>query len=329
MTKRGNAIEIKDIRKSFGTLEVLKGINFVIPRGSIVALLGPNGAGKTTLIRILSTLLTPDAGQATIEGFDVVDEADNVRGVIGLTGQYAAIDEYLSGRENLEMMGHLYHLSKPDTKKRAAELLEKFDLADAANRPAKTYSGGMSRRLDLASSLIASPPILFFDEPTTGLDPRSRLMMWEIIDNLTKEGATILLTTQYLDEADQLADRIAVLDGGMIIAEGTPNQLKAKVGNERIEFEFDSLECLKKAEKIISNDSILVNEEKYTLSVANDKGVKKLKSLLEEFEKSNITVVTLSLHKPTLDDVFLKLTGHQATAEELAEEEKEPKKGKK
>ncbi len=230
--KSNQAIIVQDLKKSFKDLEVLKGVNLSVERGTMLALLGPNGAGKTTIVRILSTLLKPDAGSASIDGYDVGSEAAKVRSVIGLTGQYAAVDEYLTGRENLLMMGRLYHLSHSDTTRRAHELLEQFDLVDAADRIAKTYSGGMRRRLDLALSLIAAPPIIFLDEPTTGLDPRSRLAMWDVIRGLMAGGTTILLTTQYLDEADQLADKIAVINGGTIVANGTANELKKDVGND-------------------------------------------------------------------------------------------------
>ena len=230
-----DAIVIEQLTKSFKDLKVLEGINLVVPKGKIIALLGPNGAGKTTAIRILSTLLKPDGGRALIEGYDVVKDPKKVRSLIGLTGQYAAVDEYLNAKENLYMMGQLYHLDRGFIKKRMKELLEQFDLMEAAGRPVKTYSGGMRRRLDLALSLIATPPVLFLDEPTTGLDPHSRLLMWDIIKKLMERGTTILLTTQYLDEADKLADQIAVLDKGKIIAQGTPAELKARVGQERIE----------------------------------------------------------------------------------------------
>ena len=228
-------ITIKNLTKSFKDVNVLTGIDLEVASGTMLALLGPNGAGKTTIVRILSTLLTPDSGQVRIAGFDVVAEPDQVRSSIGLTGQYAAVDEFLSGEENLIMMGRLYHLSKVDAKKRAAELLAEFDLVEAKDRSAKTYSGGMRRRLDLALSLIATPPILFLDEPTTGLDPRSRIKIWEIIKKLLAQGTTILLTTQYLEEADKLADKIAVLDHGKIIAYGTADELKQKAGKERLE----------------------------------------------------------------------------------------------
>ncbi len=323
-----NAIIATDIRKSFGTLEVLKGIDLRVKRGTILALLGPNGAGKTTMVRILSTLLKADSGTASIEGYDLVEHADRVRSVIGLTGQYSAIDEYLSGRENLMMLGRLYHLSPGDTRKRTEELLKQFDLVKAADRATKTYSGGMSRRLDLAASLIATPPVIFLDEPTTGLDPRSRQTMWSIIKQLAKTGSTILLTTQYLDEADQLADRIAVLDGGKIIAEGTADELKAKVGKERIEFTLNSLEDLEKTQKLIRSSSLQSDPKRLSLSIANDGGVNKLKDLLEKLSQANIAVDSLSLHKPTLDDVFMHLTGHEASSVE-EEGDKKPKKGKK
>jgi ABC-2 type transport system ATP-binding protein len=321
--KTNNAIAVTNLRKSFGKLDVLKGIDLTVERGSVVALLGPNGAGKTTAVRVLTTLLTPDSGSVKVEGYDVVKQADAVRGVIGLTGQYAAVDEYLTGRENLRMMGRLYHLSAKDADKRSEELIKQFDLVDAANRPAKTYSGGMKRRLDLALSLIASPPVIFLDEPTTGLDPRSRLAMWDIIKRLVQGGSTILLTTQYLEEADQLADRIVVIDGGKVIAEGTADQLKEKVGKERIEFTFDSTAATKKAAKVIDGEALQVDEKRKVLSVANDGGVAKLKEMLEILEQQKIQVDGLSLHKPTLDDVFLHLTGH--AAEQDTEEGKEKK----
>src|ERR1700694_3434943 len=234
LTDRKYVIEVKNLTKSYGKNEVLKGIDLQVERGTMLALLGPNGAGKTTTVRILSTLLNFDGGTVLVEGHDVRAEADQVRRVIGLTGQSAAVDELLTGRENLVMMGQLYRLTAASARARAEELLEEFDLVEAADRTAKTYSGGMRRRLDLAVSLIATPPVIFLDEPTTGLDPRSRLAMWDIIKNLLAGGTTILLTTQYLDEADQLADRIVVIDGGRVIAEGTPSALKSKVGNDRL-----------------------------------------------------------------------------------------------
>ncbi len=316
------AIEVNDLHKNFGKLKVLEGINLRVKRGTIMALLGPNGAGKTTTVRILATLLQPDSGIAKVHGYDVVEDADDVRAVIGLTGQYAAIDEYLTGRENLQMMGRLYHLSKVDTQKRTEELLKQFDLVDAADRATKTYSGGMRRRLDLAASLIATPPIIFLDEPTTGLDPRSRLAMWAIIKDLVKAGVTILLTTQYLEEADQLADQIAVIDDGKVIAEGTANELKSRTGNERIEFILKKASDLTKAEQAIDGESVKVDKERRSISVANEGGVKQLRIVLDRLDKAGIGIESLSLHKPTLDDVFLELTGHQ-----LASNDETDKKG--
>lgn len=323
MPKSNYAIAINDVHKSFGKLKVLEGIDLNVKRGSITALLGPNGAGKTTTIRILATLLKPDKGHALIDGHDVVRNADKVRELIGLTGQYAAIDEYLTGEENLYMMGRLYHLSKDDTKRRTKELLQQFDLVDAANRYAKTYSGGMRRRLDLAASLIATPPILFLDEPTTGLDPRSRLALWDIIEQLADGGTTILLTTQHLDEADRLADDIAVIDNGKMIARGTADQLKDKVGAERVQLTFETDKALAAAKKIIKAKDIQVDQKAKRLSFANDRGTAGVRDVLGKFDKEKVNISALSLSKPSLDDVFMKLTGHAATAEE---EEMEAKK---
>ncbi len=303
------AIYTRGLQKSFGKLEVLRGVNLSVERGTMLALLGPNGAGKTTIVRILSTLLQPDGGEVKVGGFDVVRQSNDVRHIIGLTGQYAAIDDYLTGRQNLEMMGRLYHLSVADSKRRAQELLEQFALVDAAGRVAKTYSGGMRRRLDLAASLVATPPIIFLDEPTTGLDPRSRLAMWEVIENLRRAGATILLTTQYLEEADKLADRIAVIDHGTVIAEGTANELKAKVGKEQLEIIVPKA-GLVGAKKVMGEDAY-VDEDENSVSIPVN-GVSDVRVLLESLERGGIVVESLSLHKPTLDDVFLKLTGHEA-----------------
>lgn len=307
-----NIITIKNLTKSFKKVDVLKGINLEVEKGTMLALLGPNGAGKTTTIRILSTLLVPDSGDVTINGFDIVKDTDAIRSSIGLTGQYAAVDELLTGRENLVMMGQLYHLSKKDSRVRADELLAEFDLVDAADRIAKTYSGGMRRRLDLALSLIATPPILFLDEPTTGLDPRSRITIWEIIKKLMAKGTTILLTTQYLDEADKLADKIAVLDHGKIIAQGTANELKAMVGKERLEVTIDKASDFAKAKEAIVGENKEVDESERRISVATEGTVADLKRVLDSMASARVEVETFSLHKPTLDDVFLKLTGHAA-----------------
>ena len=305
-------ISVKNLKKQFGDLVVLDGINLQVEKGTMLALLGPNGAGKTTTIRILSTLLQPDSGEVLVNGIDVVRDAGKVRSSIGLTGQYAAVDEYLTGRENLEMMGRLYHLSKADSKRRAQELLEQFDLVEASKRITKTYSGGMRRRLDLAASLVATPPIIFLDEPTTGLDPRSRLAMWAVIEQLMADGATILLTTQYLEEADKLADRIAVIDHGKVIAEGTSDELKSKVGKDRLELIIKSESNFDMAVQTIGAGSAKVNAEDRMISVATDGSVSELKTVLDKLEKAGIGIESLSLHKPTLDDVFLHLTGHEA-----------------
>lgn len=313
--KNDYAIVTKGLRKSYGTNEVLKGVDLSVERGTMLALLGPNGAGKTTIVRILSTLLTHDGGTAVVNGYDVSEQADKVRQVIGLTGQYAAVDEYLTGQQNLLMMGRLYRLTAAEAERRAEELLKQFDLVDASKRVVKKYSGGMRRRLDLAISLIATPPIIFLDEPTTGLDPRSRLAMWEVIRNLMDSGATILLTTQYLEEADQLADKIAVIDHGKVIAEGTSDTLKQKVGNDRLELTIAAKSNFAQAVSLVSGENKQTDEKRRTISIATGGGVKALSALLTSLEKAGIEVETLSLHKPTLDDVFLQLTGHEASEE--------------
>jgi ABC-2 type transport system ATP-binding protein len=313
-----NIIEIKNLKKSFGKLLVLNGIDLSVKRGTIFALLGPNGAGKTTIVRILSTLLKPDSGTIYIHGLDIVKDEDKVRHVIGLTGQYAAVDEYLSGRENLVMMGRLYHLSKEASRKRSEDLLVQFDLVDAANRVTKTYSGGMKRRLDLAASLIATPPIIFLDEPTTGLDPRSRIAMWGIIEKLKSEGTTIVLTTQYLEEADKLADTVAVLDHGKIIALGTVDELKDKVGNEHLEMIISSDDNFKKAVEIIGDGNLKSDSENRSINIHTDGSVREVKRILDLFYEAGIEIESMSLHKPSLDDVFMSLTGRK-TADEEAE----------
>jgi len=315
-------IVVKGLKKSFKKLQVLKGIDFSVKKGSILALLGPNGAGKTTTVRILSTLLKPDEGSVNVNGYDVVHDADKVRGAIGLTGQYAAVDEYLTGEENLEMMGRLYRLSKKDTKQRTQELLEQLDLIDAAKRPVKTYSGGMRRRLDLACSLMASPPVIFLDEPTTGLDPPSRLTMWELIQKLVAEGATILLTTQHMEEADKLADRIMVIDNGVVIAEGTPDELKKRIGSEHLKIVIADGKKIEAAKKAIGVKDIRTDAKRRTLSLTIDGGAKHLKQILSRLERAKIKVEDVSLHKPTLDDVFLTLTGH-TTGQPMGENENE------
>jgi ABC-2 type transport system ATP-binding protein len=320
-----HAIVVKDLQKSYGDLKVLRGIDFKVKRGSVLALLGPNGAGKTTTIRILSTLLLPDGGGAEVNGHDVVKDEAEARASIGLTGQYAAVDGYLSGEENLFMIGRLYHMSRADARRRTDELLKQFDLTKAAKRTVKTYSGGMRRRLDLAMSLIASPPIIFLDEPTTGLDPRSRLAMWDMIKKLVAGGTTILLTTQYMDEADQLADDIVVIDEGKVIAEGTSNQLKAKVGSDRLELTISENSDFEAAKKVVDGTKPRADKDRRVLSVATKGGVGELKTVLNRLGDAGIEVESVELRRPTLDDVFLTLTGHAAVSKTA----KSDKKGKK
>jgi ABC-2 type transport system ATP-binding protein len=310
MSEADHAIVVKGLKKSFKNLAVLDGIGLYVKRGTVLALLGPNGAGKTTTVRILSTLLLPDGGQAMINGFDVVKQATKVRSLIGLTGQYASVDEYLTGRENLQMIGRLYRLSHSDIKRRSQELLELFDLVEASDRVVKTYSGGMRRRLDLAVSLIASPPIIFLDEPTTGLDPRSRLIMWDTVERLVAAGTTILLTTQDMDEADRLADKIVVIDGGKIIAEGTSDELKQRVGSERLEIMIAEASSFDAAKKVFDGDGFHFDSERRTLSLATKGGVHQLKQVLSRLDEAGVDVKNVSFHRPTLDDVFLTLTGH-------------------
>jgi len=309
MEPSNNVIIAKDLQKSYGTNHVLKGIDITVERGTMLALLGPNGAGKTTTVRILSTLLKADKGTVTVEGYDIVRDADKVRTVIGLTGQSAAVDELLTGRENLVMMGQLYRLTPASAKARAQELLEDFDLVKAADRPAKTYSGGMRRRLDLAVSLIAAPPVIFLDEPTTGLDPRSRLSMWGIINDLKARGTTILLTTQYLEEADQLADRIVVIDGGKVIAEGTSSELKSKVGKDRLEISFKDAKTLDAATKKLGKAVVDTNDRDHSLTVVLNDTNNDLRKTLDSLDGSKLELTGMAVHKPTLDDVFLSLTG--------------------
>ncbi|MFO0781318.1 MAG: ATP-binding cassette domain-containing protein [Candidatus Saccharimonadales bacterium] len=317
MSKENYAITVTGLKKAYDKNEVLKGVDFKVKQGSMLALLGPNGAGKTTTVRILSTLLPKDAGSVVIASHDLETEADKVRSVIGLTGQSAAVDELLTGRENLVMMGRLYRLTRKSAKERADELLKEFDLEDAADRPAKTYSGGMRRRLDLAVSLIATPPIIFLDEPTTGLDPRSRLAMWDIIQKLMANGTTILLTTQYLEEADQLADQIIVIDGGKVIAEGTAAELKRKVGKDRLELTFKDTASLQIAKKSLGKAVIDSNDAEHSISLVINDVNKDVKDVLDQLAKDKAKIASMEVHKPTLDDVFLSLTGKQkATKEE-------------
>lgn len=313
MSKKDNVITARALHKSFGDNHVLRGIDLEVERGSMLALLGPNGAGKTTTVRILSTLLKPDKGTLTVDGHDVVKDPEGVRGVIGLTGQSAAVDELLTGRENLIMMGRLYRLTKNSAKERATELLNDFDLQNAADRPVKTYSGGMRRRLDLAVSLIATPPVIFLDEPTTGLDPRSRLVMWDIIERLMQTGTTILLTTQYLEEADRLADNIVLIDGGKVIAEGTAQELKSKVGKDRLVLTFATTEQWDAAQ--IALKSAVSHADKNELQVTTliEGSGSDVKQILDTLQQKKIKILSMDIHKPTLDDVFLTLTKKPTT----------------
>lgn len=309
------AILAEGLQKRYGETQALRGLDLAVEEGTVLGLLGPNGAGKTTAVRIFTTLLRPDAGRAEVAGFDVVRQADQLRSHIGLTGQYAAVDEYLTGRENLEMVGRLYHLPKSQARRRAVELLERFDLADAANRPVKTYSGGMRRRLDLAASLIVSPPVLFLDEPTTGLDPRSRLAVWEVIGELVKGGKTVLLTTQYLDEADQLANQIAVIDHGLVIAKGTSDALKAQVGGERLEATIARSSDFAAAIRALtpySQGEMQIDANRRHVIVPTPNGSRVLASVVRDLDAAGVQVDDLGLRRPTLDEVFLTLTGHEA-----------------
>jgi ABC-2 type transport system ATP-binding protein len=319
-------VKIYKSRKS--EVRALDGVDLDVAEGTVLGLLGPNGAGKTTTVRILATLLRPDAGHATVAGFDIVRQADQLRSVIGLSGQFAAVDENLTGRENLWMFGRLYQLSSAEATKRAAELLEQFDLADASDRVVKTYSGGMRRRLDLGSALIGRPRILFMDEPTTGLDPRSRLGMWDVIRGLVREGTTLLLTTQYLEEADELANTIAVVDHGKIIARGTADELKSQVGGERIEVVVRDRSAVQRAMELLSADchgEVTLDEHTRRLTVpASGGGAGVLVQVVRDLDEAGIVIDDIGLRRPTLDDVFLALTGHAAEIAASTDDERAP-----
>ncbi|GIM96634.1 ATP-binding cassette domain-containing protein [Paractinoplanes toevensis] len=307
------AIAANGLRKSYGDKVVLDGIDLAVPEGTIFALLGPNGAGKTTTVQILSTLIPADGGSVRVAGHDLTGNPDDVRGAIGVTGQYSAVDKLLTGEENLLLMADLKHLSRADGKRRAAELLERFDLVEAARKPASTYSGGMQRRLDLAMTLVGDPRLIFLDEPTTGLDPRSRREMWRIVRELVAGGVTIFLTTQYLEEADQLADRIVLLDHGRLIAEGTAEELKRRIPGGHIELTFTDPHLLDAARGLLPAG--VADPEALTLQVPSDGGVRSIRELLARLDQNDIDIDAMSVHTPDLDDVFLTLTGQQKEKE--------------
>ena len=310
-------IEARGLVKKYGDVIALDGLDLSVPEGTVYGLLGPNGAGKTTAVRILTTLLKPDAGTATVDGLDVVRKANAVRRIIGLTGQYAAVDEYLTGRENLRMFGDLYHLPTAYVKERSDELLARFDLTDAADRSLRTYSGGMRRRLDLAASLIAKPRVLFLDEPTTGLDPRSRIGLWEVIKDLVADGTTVLLTTQYLEEADQLAEEIVVIDHGRVIAQGTSDTLKDQVGGDRLEIVVNDpaqMDAAAQALRSVATGEVTVDRADHRIVAPVVGGSLTLVDAVRSLDAAHVGIADVALRRPTLDDVFLSLTGH--TAEE-------------
>jgi ABC-2 type transport system ATP-binding protein len=315
------AIVADELTKSFGATKALKGVSLSVPRGTVLGVLGPNGAGKTTTVRILTTLLQPDSGTARVAGFDVAKDPYEVRRRIGLSGQYAAVDELLTGRANLEMIARLYHLSPQEARRRVSDLLQRFDLVDAADRIAKGYSGGMRRRLDLAASLVATPPILFLDEPTTGLDPRSRAAMWDTIRGLVKDGTTLLLTTQYLEEADLLADHIVVIDHGEVIASGSPIELKSTVGGEQIDVAVSDPARFDEAVFILRNttgNEPKADRDSGRIIVQTDRGIAATAAVVRAFDEEGINVDDLALRRPTLDEVFLHLTGGADAAREEA-----------
>ncbi|MEV7563159.1 ATP-binding cassette domain-containing protein [Streptomyces sp. NPDC089795] len=309
------AIYAEGLVKTFGDVRALDGVDLDVPEGTVLGLLGPNGAGKTTAVRVLTTLLRPDSGKAVVAGMDVLKHPNEVRRAIGLSGQFAAVDEYLTGRENLQMVGQLYQMKAKAAKARATELLERFNLSDAADRTAKTYSGGMRRRLDLAAALVVSPPVMFMDEPTTGLDPRNRQQLWGIIQELVAGGTTLLLTTQYLEEADHLAHDICVVDHGKVIARGTSDQLKARTGGERVEVVVHERQHIPTAREVLAGfgkGETTVEEHTRKLTVPVSGGAKLLAEVIRELDGRGIEIDDIGLRRPTLDDVFISLTGHAA-----------------
>ena len=296
-------------------VKALDDLSLSVPRGTVQALLGPNGAGKTTTVKVLTTLIRPDSGSATLGGVDVLAQPDQVRRMIGVSGQYAAVDENMTGFENLDMVGRLYHLSPEDSRRRARELIEMFDLVEAGDRPVKGFSGGMRRRIDLAGALVVNPPVLFLDEPTTGLDPRSRLALWDVIKRLVSDGTTVLLTTQYLEEADQLADNIAVIDEGRVIAQGTSDELKLLVGGQRVEITVHDLGDVERAKDVLAphvTGEIATGADERTLVGPVDNAAKSLQAVLKAMADAGIELNDAGMRRPTLDDVFLQLTGHKA-----------------
>ena len=327
------AVVAENLVKTYGATRALDGLSLEVEEGTVLGVLGPNGAGKTTTVRILATLLAPDSGHASVAGIDVIKDPQKVRELIGLSGQYAAVDETLTGWDNLVMFGRLYHLNVKGAKERATQLLEQFSLTDAARRPIKTYSGGMRRRLDLAASLIIKPKVLFLDEPTTGLDPRGRLEMWDVIDELVKGGVTLLLTTQYLEEADQLADEIAVIDHGRVIARGTSDSLKKEVGGERLEVTVEQSKVTETAKLLseLTQSKAHIEEGLHRISVVAHGGSARLIEAVRALDAAQISPLDIGLKRPSLDDVFMSLTGH--VAEEILEDvdsgAKNNKRGKK